>query len=338
MEAVIEMHDAPAFKEEVSAYPAVTVMRRSEQHSVLVASAGTSAGSLPSGEPLAHAVTELAARNRTSVPGFRAARLPEWYTGSDPWPWARPEVLELLQQLEATCRPLEDSATGTKVGIGVATGADKVFITTDSTLVEPDRLLPLAMGADTRSGKLSWSGHYLVDPWQSNGRLVDLRKYPKLHAYFDRHAEVLRQRNIATRESDRWYRTIDRVNHSLRYREKLYFPDMKVQTHPVLDRGQTYPHHNLYFIVSDTWDLEVLGGLLLSRIAEIFVASYCVKMRGGTLRFQAQYLRRIRVPESRQISPAIQLRLREAFVHHDRHAATEAAMAAYGVDALPSEL
>jgi adenine-specific DNA-methyltransferase len=30
----------------------------------------------------------------------------------------------------------------------------------------------------------------------------------------------------------------------------------------VLDRGETYPHHNLYFIESDTWDLEVLGGLL----------------------------------------------------------------------------
>lgn len=35
--------------------------------------------------------------------------------------------------------------------------------------------------------------------------------------------------------------------------------------HPVLDDGQTYPHHNLYFVTSQKWDLRVLGGLLLSR-------------------------------------------------------------------------
>ena len=50
------------------------------------------------------------------------------------------------------------------MGIGVATGADKVFVTTDRAVVEPDRLLPLAMTADTRDGDLRWSGHYLVTP------------------------------------------------------------------------------------------------------------------------------------------------------------------------------
>ena len=67
---------------------------------------------------------------------------------------------------------------------------------------------------------------------------------------------------------------------------------------PVLDRGETYPHHNLYFIQSDEWDLEVLGGLLMSAVGQFFVESYGVRMRGGYWRFQAQYLRRIRVPES----------------------------------------
>ena len=51
---------------------------------------------------------------------------------------------------------------------------------------------------------------------------------------------------------------------------------------PVLDSGQTYPHHGLYFVTSDQWDLEVLGGLLLSDIAELFVATYCVKMRAAS--------------------------------------------------------
>jgi hypothetical protein len=34
-------------------------------------------------------------------------------------------------------------------------------------------------------------------------------------------------------------------------------------------------------VTSDHWDLEVLGGLLSSRVALFFVWSYAVKMRGG---------------------------------------------------------
>ena len=73
----------------------------------------------------------------------------------------------------------------------------------------------------------------------------------------------------------------------MREKDKLVLPDLKAFIQPVLDRGETYPHHGLYFITSERWDLEVLGGLLLSDIAELFVATYCVKMRGGCYRFQA---------------------------------------------------
>jgi hypothetical protein len=106
---------------------------------------------------------------------------------------------------------------------------------------------------------------------------------------------------------------------------------MKAQITPVLEPGGLYPHHNLYYVVSDSWDLEVLGGLLLSRIAEAFIAAYGVKMRGGTLRFQAQYLRKIAVPAPDTISASVATRLREAFRARDREAATRAAEEAYGL-------
>jgi hypothetical protein len=236
----------------------------------------------------------------------------------------------VLQRLEDDFRPLQDESTGTKVGIGVATGNDRVYITTDSTIVEPSRLLPLAMAADTRSGTLQWSGHYLIDPWDENG-LVDLTEYPLLQAYFGDHQSDLLERSIAKRNSRDWYRTIDRVNHQLTTHHKLYFPDMKMVSNPTLDRGETYPHHNLYYLVSDSWDLEVLGGLLLSRVAQLFIEAYCVKMRGGTLRFQAQYLRRIRVPGPTSISEALAQRLRTAFRNRDADEATKAAIEAYDI-------
>jgi len=330
VETVIEMHDAPAFEDEVAAYPAVIVIRRAPQAQAVVASAGPGAGPA-AGTSLADAVTGLAHGRLTEVPGFTATTVDHWFQGTSPWPALEPHQLYLLQLLEERFPPLEDENTGTKIGIGVATGADRVFVTTDPELVEPDRLLPLAMTADTRQGTLQWSGHYLVDPWTKRGSLVDLHAYPRLRTYLVAHRAKLQGRHIAQQRPRDWYRTIDPVHHQLTSEPKLYFPDMKLTSNPVLDSGETYPHHNLYYLTSKAWDLEVLGGLLLSRVAQLFIEAYCVRMRGGTLRFQAQYLRRIRVPDPDSLPETVSDQLRQAFRARDRAAATVAAIIAYEI-------
>ena len=118
--------------------------------------------------------------------------------------------------------------------------------------------------------------------------------------------------------------------------EKLYIADIKDRLLPALDRGETYPHHNLYWITSEQWDLRVLGALLMSEVGEFFIHCYGVRMRGGFLRFQAQYLRRIRVPNPATLSAGLQRRLREAFERQDRALATQAALEAYGIASVPS--
>ena len=84
---------------------------------------------------------------------------------------------------------------------------------------------------------MKWSGHYLIDPWEAGRGLIDLNTYPRMRAYLERHRPELTRRNIAKRHGCDWYRTIDRVNHELTERDKLYFPDMKMVSNPVLDRG-----------------------------------------------------------------------------------------------------
>jgi adenine-specific DNA-methyltransferase len=128
------------------------------------------------------------------------------------------------------------------------------------------------------------------------------------------------------------YKTIDRVTHALAARPKLYIADIKDVLNPVLDRGETYPHHNLYVIESDTWDLEILGGLLMSAVGQFFVESYGVRMRGGYWRFQAQYLRRIRVPDPKALSTVQSENLKAAFRQRDRKGATKVALEVYGID------
>jgi hypothetical protein len=325
VEMLLSMHHANAFDDEVDAYPAITVIRYKKQQSTVVASADQEAENI---QPQQLATT-LQTNSRDRLPqGIHRAVVDTWFKGADPWPCHSPEQLALLRRLEDQFPPLEMNA---KVGIGVATGNDSVYITTDMNLVEPSRLLKLALAKDLAGGTMRWSGHYLVNPWNRDG-LVDLKTYPKLRAYYEQHVAALKRRHTAEKNVSKWYKTIDRVNHTLTDTDKLYIPDIKNTLEPVLDRGETYPHHNLYFIQSDEWDLEVLGGLLMSKVGQFFVESYGVHMRGGYLRFQAQYLRRIRVPAPKTLSKMLSHELKDAFRHRDKSRATEVALDLYGIN------
>lgn len=329
VEAIVEMHRADAFDDDVSAYPAITVIRRGRQGNAVVAQAGQVAESAGAAA-LADVLTTARAGVNAVAPGLTAAMVKGWFSGTDPWPCGSPARMKLLRRLEQTFAVLETEDEKTKVGIGVATGLDSVFITKDSNLVEPERLVPLALARDTLTGHMQWSGHYLVDPWNGEG-LVDLSKYPRLRAYFEGHEELVRKRNTAKKNPHGWYRTIDRVTHALTAKPKLYIPDIKDEFNPVLDPGSTYPHHNLYVVSSDEWDLEVLGGILLSFVGQFFIECYGVRMRGGYLRFQAQYLRRIRVPSPGSISGEQKRNLVKAFRDRSKDLATEVALEIYNI-------
>ena len=328
MDSVIVMHDVDAFEEQVSAYPAITVLRSGKQKAVQIVEANgaldeASANPLPlwASSPRRKALKSEA---------FSAARIPNWFEGPGLWPSGSPENLELLADLEKRFEPLENAETGTRVGIGVASGCDELYLTKEDLDIEADRLLPMLTSADITSGKVDWSGTSLVNPWNDDG-LVDLAEYPKLDRYLKKHKKRIGGRHVAEKNPKAWYRTIDRVTPGLTDRPKLLLPDMKSAAHPVLDPGGFYPHHNLYYVVSDSWNLEVLGGLLLSDFANLFVGAYCVKMRGGTYRFQAQYLRTIRVPKPDSLDINTEKQLVAAFRNRDATAATEAATVAYGI-------
>lgn len=334
VDAVITMHDVSAFEDQVSAYPAIVVLRNGPDGSSIVAEAGRGFGPAEAGR-LSRWVSEPE-RTSLETTTFAAAQLAVWPQGPDLWPAASPQRLSIVADLERRFPPLENKRTGTRVGIGLATGCDELYLTGDRDLVEPDRLLPMLKAADLVSGKREWSGTYLINPWDEHG-LVDLAKFPQLARHFEKNQDRLRKRHIARNRPGTWYRTIDRVDPLLANRPKLLIPDLKAAAHPVLDEGGFYPHHNLYFVVSDSWDLEVLGGLLLSDISNLFVGAYCVKMRGGCYRFQAQYVRRIRVPHPESLSGSQREGLAAAFIERDVQQATSIALQLYGLEGLPSQ-
>jgi adenine-specific DNA-methyltransferase len=267
------------------------------------------------------------------LPGVTLAECPKWFSGADPWVLSSPDHLALLRSLEDRY-PLLEGDGKTSVRIGVATGCDRVLIVSEGADIEPQCLVPLVMRGDIESGRVKNGGRFVVNTYRDQGGVIDLCEFPRLAKYLEANRPALARRHVA-KQGDKWFRTIDRVYPAMVKQQKLLIPDIAGANEVVFDPGHYYPHHNLYFVVSDTWDLEVLGGLLSSRVALFFVWSYAVKMRGGYLRFQAQYLRRIRVPDPNSIAPALSQAIRRAFRERDFRKLDRLACEAYGLSELP---
>jgi len=300
----VDMVDTPAFHSDVITYPAITIIKRAKPGPTRVAHRPQIDRS---------SLTKLAqAMCADNIPkGSGVAEVSGIAKGREPWILQSFEQLDIVRRLEADFPTLE--AAGCKVGIGVATGADKVYIGLFESLeVESDRKLPLVKTKDIESGTVAWRGLGVINPFHDDGSLVNLAEYPKLAQYFERHAETIHKRNCAKKSPKGWYRTIDRIYPELTYRPKLLIPDIKGEAHIVYEDGHLYPHHNLYFITSQEWNLKALQAVLQSGIAQLFVSIYSTRMRGGYFRFQAQYLRRIRLPLWKDVPEAVRKALIEA--------------------------
>ena len=218
------------------------------------------------------------------------------------WLLSNAARLLIVKALENRLPTLEEA--GCKVSIGIATRADKVYIGTDAELdIEPERKLPLLPRADLKNNRVEWTGKYVLNPFAGDHPgLVDPDDFPRFKAHLKAHRAQIEGRHVAKKNPNSWFKTIDRIYPTLAGTPKLVIPDIQGNPKVAYDTGTYYPHHNLDYITSDTWDLRALQTILRSSLANAFVATYSLRMRGDCLRFQAQYLRRIRVPEWNAIS------------------------------------
>lgn len=324
LKVYVDMVGTQAFHSEVSAYPAITIIRREASGPTRIASRPTIAP-----DSLAELADVLLG---TTLPTTMADihEVAKVAAGTEPWLLGSSDQTALIRRLEHCYPSIEQ--VGCKVGIGVATGADGVFIGRHDQLdVEPDRTLRLATTKDISSGEVEWTGSSVINPYSESGELVNLADYPRLRRYFESHRDGLLHRHVARKTPANWYRTIDRIIPALASTPKLLIPDIKGEAHVVFEDGTLYPHHNLYYVTSRDWDLRALQAVLLSAVAKLFVSTYSTRMRGGYLRFQAQYLRRIRVPFWTDVPMDLRATLIDAACRRDLDACNEATFALYNM-------
>ena len=187
---------------------------------------------------------------------------------------------------------------GYKIGIGVATGADKVFIKHHSEIngIEKNRLVPIIKSKALKGDDINWDNYFVINPFE-NGSLCDLNKYPHLKEYLYENKERLEKRHIAKKNPKFWYKTIDKINLELLSKPKILLPDLAGSKFLHIDIGKFYPHHNVYYITHDDINkLKILACLLMSEFTKNQLSQIGIRMNGGLPRYQAQTLKKIRLP------------------------------------------
>lgn len=187
---------------------------------------------------------------------------------------------------------------GFKIGIGVATGLDRVFIGPHlPSLIEAELIVPVLLARDLKGDNFNWGGNYLFNPFTLTGSLVDLNHFPKAKRYLNSHKDSLLSRHISRKNEDNWYRTIDKIKINLLKVNKILLPDISGNSHIFIDRGNYYPHHNLYFIYGrELSKLELLSAFLCSQFVRNQLYDFGNLMNGGYLRWQSQTLKKLRLP------------------------------------------
>lgn len=271
---IINLEQADAFQEEVLAYPSITVI-----------SADKPADSFD--------YTECKKVSELSGLSFCRRIMPkdeDWTTAFSTY-CHKTSFMTIEQQ-------------GFRIGIGVATGADAIFVSRDlPQKVEEELIMPGINARDLKGNRFHWQGEYLLNPYNNDGTLVDLADYPRASAYLKKHRERLSARHVAKKSPSRWYKTIDRINPTLLSQPKILLPDMSGNTFVFVDDGEFYPLHNIYYIIGrSSLQLRLLAAFLMSDFIRNQLASVTNAMNGGFSRWQSQHLRKLRLPDLNTIA------------------------------------
>ncbi len=294
LDCVIDLEEAAPFEEAVMAYPAISIIKKSKQEEK------TKYFRIAD-------VQDLAKFSKEMLP-IRTLNLQttNWFS-----------VINIGSAYEKNVDTIDNQ--GFRIGIGVATGCDKVFIRDDfKQFIEEELLIPILTSKDLKDNKVRWSGNYILNPFTASGSLINLDLFPHARDYFQSQQDILMQRHISKKNAMHWYRTIDKINIKLVPKEKLLLPDISGNSHLFIDKGSFYPHHNLYYITGGKdQDLVLLAAILMSDFVKKQLLEFGNKMNGGYPRWQSQNLKKIRIPVLSSIPLAVKERLLNAYHRSD---------------------
>lgn len=287
----IEIDGEFAFTSSVSAYPAIYLLR-SKKHGPDSHGVRTKAQDLGGlGRIVASfsaAANEAAAKKandgRTSIVDRPAP--PVLDTG------------ELWRRLERW--PVLPEAGGT-VRSGTALGLKSAFLVPGSKAnLEPELLMPFFDTEDFLSTPYEGTRRHVIVTYDQRG-LIDIKRYPRTASHLRRWKAELTRR-ACVRDESQWFRTIDRVDRDWVSREKLLIAGVSRTALIHLDKSGVVASNAIYSVASEEWPLAALRNYLLSGVLDLAVRVLGQRYAGGSYRYTAYVISKVRIPKWSNLS------------------------------------
>jgi len=293
---LIDFGDAPVF--EAIAYPSILIAQKTKP-----AAPELRALTWEAGKPIA--AFESVVRAGTFPLAQKALT-------ADGWRLESPVVLRLLDKLRRAGTPLGEYVNG-RFYYGIKTAYNEAFVvdraTRDRLIAEhpssADVLKPFLRGRDVKRWAITFAEQYLIKiessenkqhPWsgktEKEAESIFARTYPAIHARFQSFRDALKKRQ----DQGKYFWELRSCRYWQEFEQpKIVYPDIAQASEFTYDDAGYYLVNTLYLLpTAQTW----LLGLLNSKAVFWFYTKISTQIRGGFVRFIAQYVSQIPIPES----------------------------------------
>ena len=216
----------------------------------------------------------------------------------DGWRLTSPDSLNLMEKLRNAGKSLGEYVKG-RFYRGITTGLNEAFVvdrtTRDKLISEHSSsiqvLKPFLRGRDVKRWQIENMELYLCYV----GWGLPIMEYPAIFAHLKRFEEGLKARPEVKQGRVPWYALSRYASDYWQEFEKLkiVYPDIAVSPQFAYDERGTYGGNTMYIVATkEMW----LLGLLNSKAVFWFYTKISTQIRGGFVRFIAQYVSQIPIP------------------------------------------
>ena len=227
---------------------------------------------------------------------------------------------------------------GCEIRVGPALGCEAAFVGRKENLdVEKELLIPCLRPREIVGDQVVWGGNSVINVHSPGGDLISLDRFPRALRHFEAFKGRLQARACVKgkkgqRHSDRWYRTIDRLDPEVWSRNKILLPEIVRIPRIALDDDGYLPSHGIYAIFSDVWPLPVLRDLMASGVFGLVMECIAPRLNGNYKRCYKRFLSRVPLPFWNGLEHRVRSDLAAVCADRDRKRFSEIIARLYEVD------
>lgn len=236
---------------------------------------------------------------------------------ADGWSLAKSTGQALLSKLMATGTPLGEYVNG-KIYRGVTTGYNEAFFIDDATRIElikqdersSEVIKPLLTGRLVKRYEMPRSDRYLIFAYQG----ISIENYPAILSHLEKYRNQLTPKpkghigewNGRASAKHKWYELQTPVAYHADFEKpKIIYSEIALHGQFTLDLANHYSNDTTYIISSlEIAEYHYLLGIFNSILFTKMFSHIASQIRGGYLRWKAQYMEKMPIPTASETDRA----------------------------------